>query len=457
MKFLYILCLLIVTKGFAQEDAAPAIVQFATGLDSPVDIKNAGDDRLFVVEQTGSIRIVNSDGTVITTPFLNIDVNDTGNEQGLLGLAFHPNYGANGHFFVNYIASNGSTQISRFTVSDNINIADPDSELSILNIPQPFSNHNGGCMQFGPDGFLYIGLGDGGSGGDPGNRSQNPGTLLGKMLRIDIDNPSNGNNYGIPADNPFVNQTNTLDEIWALGVRNPWKFSFDAQTGELWIADVGQNEIEEINKVNGTAGGLNYGWRCYEGNAPFNTFGCPSDNELTFPYVDYNHSGNGEFKCSVTGGYVYRGTDYPGMQGLYIFGDFCSDEIGTIDSNENLLFFDTSPGGLSTFGEDVNNELYVAGLGAGIIYRVIDANLGTEEFENQKLSIYPNPATSEVTLSSTAFTISETLNLYDIHGRLVKTVPFYEGQSTFSVAHLAAGIYIVRVSSNPQIVKLVVQ
>lgn len=457
MKSLYIFCLLICMTAFAQEDAAPAIVAFATGLDSPVDIKNAGDDRLFVVEQTGAIRIVNIDGTVNSTPFLTIDVNDTGNEQGLLGLVFHPDYGSNGHFFVNYIAANGSTQISRFTVSNNINMADPDSELSILNVPQPFSNHNGGCMQFGPDGFLYIGLGDGGSGGDPGNRSQNPGTLLGKMLRIDIDNPSNGNNYGIPADNPFVNQTNTLDEIWALGVRNPWKFSFDAQTGELWIADVGQNEIEEINKVNGTAGGLNYGWRCYEGNAPFNTSGCPPDSELTFPYVDYNHSGNGEFKCSVTGGYVYRGTDYPGMQGLYVFGDFCSDEIGTIDSNENLLFFDTSPGGLSTFGEDINNELYVAGLGAGIIYRVIDENLSTEEFETQKLSIYPNPAASDVTISRSTFEKEDTLNIYDIHGRVVKTIINFESQSTFSVAHLAAGIYIVRVSSNPQIVKLVVQ
>lgn len=457
MKNLYILFLFILSTSIAQEDVAPSITPFATGLDSPVDIKNAGDERLFVVQQTGSIRVVNGDGSVNGTPFLTLNVNDSGNEQGLLGVVFHPDYATNGYFYVNYTAGNGSSQISRFTVSNNPDIADASSELSILNVSQPFSNHNGGCLQFGPDGFLYIGLGDGGSGGDPGNRSQNPGTLLGKMLRIDVDNPSNGNNYGIPADNPFVNQNNTRDEIWALGVRNPWKFSFDAQTGELWIADVGQNEIEEINKVDGTTGGLNYGWRCYEGNTTFNPSGCPSDNTLTFPFVDYSHSGNGAFKCSVTGGYVYRGSDFPDMQGLYVFGDFCSDEIATIDSNGNLLFFDTSPGGLSTFGVDMNNELYVAGLGAGIIYRVINANLSTEEIDNESLSIYPNPATETVTFRSAAFTDTETLDVYDLNGRLVKTVPVAQGQRTFSIVDLSSGFYILKVTSSSEIVKLVVR
>lgn len=457
MKNLYILFLFILSTSIAQEDVAPSITPFATGLDSPVDIKNAGDERLFVVQQTGSIRVVNGDGSVNGTPFLTLNVNDSGNEQGLLGVVFHPDYATNGYFYVNYTAGNGSSQISRFTVSNNPDIADASSELSILNVSQPFSNHNGGCLQFGPDGFLYIGLGDGGSGGDPGNRSQNPGTLLGKMLRIDVDNPSNGNNYGIPADNPFVNQNNTRDEIWALGVRNPWKFSFDAQTGELWIADVGQNEIEEINKVDGTTGGLNYGWRCYEGNTTFNPSGCPSDNTLTFPFVDYSHSGNGAFKCSVTGGYVYRGSDFPDMQGLYVFGDFCSDEIATIDSSGNLLFFDTSPGGLSTFGVDMNNELYVAGLGAGIIYRVINANLSTEEIENESLSIYPNPATNTVTFRSAAFTDTETLDVYDLNGRLVKTVPVAQGQRTFSIVDLSSGVYILKVTSSSEIVKLVVR
>lgn len=457
MKTFYFFLFCMVAAGLAQEDAAPSIEVFATGLNSPVDIKNAGDERLFVVQQTGSIRVVQGDGSVNDTPFLSLDVNDSGSEQGLLGIAFHPEYASNGHFFVNYIRSNGDTQISRFTVSNDPDVANAGSELSILNIPQPFANHNGGCMQFGPDGFLYIGLGDGGSGGDPGNRSQNPGTLLGKILRIDIDNPSNGNNYGIPSDNPFVGVTNTLDEIWALGVRNPWKFSFDALTGELWIADVGQNEIEEINKENGTVGGLNYGWRCYEGNSPFNTSGCPDDSVLSFPFVDYSHTGNGAFKCSVTGGYVYRGDDFSGMQGLYIFGDFCSDEIGTVDSDGNLSFFDTSPGGLSSFGEDVNHELYVAGLGAGIIYRVIDANLSVETFATQNMSIYPNPAQGEARLYITQFSGKETLNLYDLNGKRVRHIQISQDQTTFSVADLAAGIYIARVSSAPQIIKLVVQ
>lgn len=464
MKNLSFLFIFFVTISYAQ-DATVALVEFASGLNSPVGIQNAGDSRLFVTQQTGDIRIVNSDGSVNDTPFLSLNVNTNGNERGLLGLAFHPDYATNGFFFVNYTAGNGSTQVSRFSVTDDPDIADPDSELDIINIAQPFSNHNGGCIQFGPDNYLYLGMGDGGSGGDPGNRSQNPQNPLGKMLRLDIDNPSNGNNYGIPSDNPFVGDTTTLDEIWALGVRNPWKFSFDAQTGDLWIADVGQNEIEEINKVAGDAAGLNYGWRCYEGSDPFNTSGCPDESTLTFPFAEYNHSGNGAFKCSVTGGYVYRGSMYPGMQGLYVFGDFCSDELATIDSEGNLVFFDADPGGLSSFGEDVNNELYVAGLQAGKIYRVIDENLSTEDFNTARFSMFPNPAQQEVTFEnsatstslSTGFAKAETLNLYDLNGKIVKTVDLQDSKTTFSVAQLAAGIYIARIASTSQTLKLVVQ
>lgn len=457
MKYLYLILLLITYSLNAQEDATVSAVEFASGLDKPVDIKNAGDSRLFVVEQSGSIQIVTSDGVVNSTPFLSINVNDNGNEQGMLGIAFHPDYATNGFFYVNYIKSDNSTQISRFTVSSNPDIADANSELDILNVDQPFSNHNGGCMQFGPDGYLYIGLGDGGSGGDPGNRAQNPQTPLGKMLRIDVDTQSNGNNYGIPADNPFVNTTSTLDEIWALGLRNPWKFSFDAQTGDLWIADVGQNEIEEVNKVSGNLGGLNYGWRCYEGDAPFNTAGCPDDNTLTFPIVDYAHSGNGAFKCSVTGGYVYRGTDYPGMQGLYIFADFCSDEIATINSTGELTFVNEFPGGLSSFGEDVTGELYVAQLGAGKILRIIDENLGVEEISDLSITLSPNPSGEVVTFTYPAFAKAETLTLFDLNGRSVLNQNINSTETAISVGHLSQGIYIARMSSSPQIIKLVVQ
>ena len=265
------------------------LVSFATGFSNPVAIENAGDTRLFVAEQDGLIRIVSSTGTVNATPFLNLTslVNSSGNEQGLLGLAFHPDYSTNGYFFINYTASNGSTQISRFSVDGlNSDLGDPASEYQILNIPQPYTNHNGGDLNFGPDGYLYIGTGDGGSGGDPGNRAQDPQELLGKMLRIDVDS---GSPYSIPITNPFVGDGSTLDEIWALGMRNPWRFTFDAQTGDMYIADVGQNIWEEIDmQPASSTGGENYGWRCYEASATFNLAGgCPSASELTFPVYEY--------------------------------------------------------------------------------------------------------------------------------------------------------------------------
>ena len=276
---------------------------FAQNFDRPVNLKHAGDDKLYVVEQDGYIRIINDDGSVETTPFLNIDsrVINTGNERGLLGLAFHPNYITNGHFYVNYINNSGNTVISRFNRSNtNPLLADPNSELILLTYSQPFTNHNGGDMAFGQDGYLYISSGDGGAGGDPQNNSQNLTNLLGKILRIDIDNTENGNNYAIPPDNPFEGSPTNSEEIWAYGLRNPWKFSFDSLNGDIWIADVGQQEYEEINRATLTEAGLNYGWRCYEGNATFNSTGCPPFNTLTFPVAEYNHTTSGQFKCSIT-------------------------------------------------------------------------------------------------------------------------------------------------------------
>jgi glucose/arabinose dehydrogenase len=238
--------------------------QFATGFTNPIEIVHAGDSRLFVVEQGGIIRILNADGSVNPNPFLNIsNLVSTGSEQGLLGLAFHPDYDDNGYFYVNYTNTAGHTVVARYSVNPtDPSLADATSQLPLLTINQPYENHNGGCLRFGPDGYLYIATGDGGSGGDPENRAQNLETLLGKILRIDVDN---GNPYVVPATNPFMG-VGGADEIWAYGLRNPWKFSFNRNNGDLWIADVGQNAVEEINKVVSNPGGLNYGWRCYEGN-----------------------------------------------------------------------------------------------------------------------------------------------------------------------------------------------
>lgn len=347
--------------------------ELASGFDKPVDIAHAGDDRLFIVEKDGIIQIIDAD-TVVSEPFLDIDsqVNSSANERGLLGLVFHPNYTQNGYFFVHYNNLNGTTTISRFTVSSDPNIADKSSEKIILTIPQPYNNHNGGDLNFGPDGYLYIGMGDGGSGGDPEDRAQNRQSLLGKMLRIDIDN---GDPYSIPEDNPFAMDDFTLDEIWAIGMRNPWRFSFDRLTGDMYIADVGQNNWEEIDfEPAGDPGGRNYGWRCYEGFEDFNLFDCPDMSEMIFPiHVYFNNPFNDG--CSVTGGYVYRGQNLPGIYGKYIYADFCSGKIWSLERDEcdlwhNDLLFDGPPQEYSSFGEDVSGEIYVAALGSGVIYRI---------------------------------------------------------------------------------------
>jgi glucose/arabinose dehydrogenase len=352
------------------------LVPFASSSDLSgiVGLTHAGDERLFSVLQNGIIRIVNPDGQVIREPFLDIrNKVSTGGERGLLGLAFHPDYQQNGIFFLNYTRTgDGATVVSRWQVlADNPNIADIQSEKIIITIPQPQSNHNGGDIKFGPDGYLYIGMGDGGGGGDPGNFSQNRQSLLGKMLRIDI-NVDEG--YRIPEDNPFAMDDFTLDEIWGLGLRNPWRFSFDVQTGDLWIADVGQNAVEEINMVSSDSqGGENYGWRCYEGNRPFNLNGCNDPEVYVYPVFEYTHQ-NGD--RSITGGFVYRGEDFPALNGMYIFGDFVSGRVFMLDSIEgeyqSSMVGNVGEFQLSTFGEDVRNELYVTARGSGSIFRVTD-------------------------------------------------------------------------------------
>ncbi len=411
---------------------------FAQGFNSPVGIAHAGDDRLFVVQQGGQIRILNADGSINSTPFLNVSsIISSGGERGLLGLAFDPDYEANGRFFVNYTNTAGNTVIARYEVSDDPNVANTTGTI-LLTINQPFSNHNGGNIHFGPDGYLWISMGDGGSGGDPNNNGQNKNSLLGKMLRIDVS----GDTYTSPADNPFVG-TDGADEIWAYGLRNAWKFSFDRETGEVWIADVGQGSIEEINHESSTEAGLNYGWRCYEGNNTYNSSGCASQDTMTFPVATYNHSGG---RCSITGGYIYRGATYANLTGKYFFADYCSGEIGWVDSDYNLEFVIDVPNTFFTaFGEDVNGELYAAG--SGRIYKIVGEEMGVNDLSRTKLSVYPNPVTNLLNIEST--TQIDEIAIYNIDGKLISSFAGNTNQIDFS--NYPKGTYLVIITTEKMI------
>ena len=343
----------------------------AGGFIRPLFVTHAEDDRLFVVEQQGTIRIVTADGSVGSVPFLDITdrTNSSANEQGLLGLAFHPNYGANGRFFVNYTHADGGTVISEFSVTAELDIADPASERQIIKIAQPYRNHNGGMVAFGPDGYLYIGMGDGGSQNDPENRAQNLDSLLGKILRIDVDN---GEPYAIPADNPFVNDPAARNEIWSVGWRNPWRFSFDSATGDMYIADVGQNEIEEISLNPAGVGGLNFGWRIFEGNNCY-LDDCSTPN-LEPAIAQYDHSGG---HCSVTGGYMHRGAENAALYGNYFYADYCSSQVWRLfpngDGSYNVTELDQLGFLVSSFGTDAAGEIYVVSQNGGEIYKIIPA------------------------------------------------------------------------------------
>lgn len=415
---------------------------FASGFSSPVAITNAGDSRLFVVQRSGAIRIINANGTINATNFLNLStIISAGGERGLLGLAFHPDYATNGYFYVNYTRTgDGATVIARYSVNTtNPDVADASSALVLLTIAQPASNHNGGSVVFGPDGFLYIGMGDGGGANDTNNYGQNINSLLGKMLRIDVNS---GTLYGIPPTNPFAGAIAGADEIWAVGMRNPWKFSFDSQTGDLWIADVGQNAIEEINKAPSSAAGLNYGWRCYEGNSPFNTTGCGVITNYTFPVTDYTHAASGG--CSITGGYVYRGATYPNLQGKYLFSDYCNNKIGYISNTGGAITWSSAfSGNISTFGEDVNGELYVAGLNNGVVSKITDTTLSVGDFNQIGISIYPNPAKDYFTIENKN-NRELSIKIYDTSGKLIVS---QNGQSleiiTFNTSGFSRGLYLV--------------
>ena len=422
---------------------------FKNGFSSPLDLQHAGDDRLFVVEQGGRIKILQADGTINANFYLNISSQvSSGGEQGLLGLAFHPDYSNNGYFFVNYTKTNGDSRISRFSVDPtNPDIALSSSEFIIIEYDQPFSNHNGGGIAFGADGYLYIAVGDGGSGGDPGNRAQNTSLLLGKLLRIDIDNLSTGRNYSIPTDNPYAGSAVNAEEIWAYGLRNPWRFSFDSSNQDLWIGDVGQQNIEEIDRAGSTEAGLNYGWRCYEGSSPYNTSGCAPMQDLTFPIAEYSSSSNTS-NCSITGGYVYRGSTYSTMQGLYFFADVCSGLIGTVDASGNLIEHGTFSGSWVSFGVDVNKELYIVGIG-GSIFRIIDTAIaGTSELDIPlSIAMTPNPASENLHIAAKNHQM-RSISIVDITGSLIlKEDSLLSSSIDIDVSSLNQGFYIVKIDS----------
>ena len=358
-----------------------------------VDIANAGDssNRVFLVEQTGRVFIM-KDGVTLETPFLSMQGRlSNANEQGLLSIAFAPDYAVSGNFYVWYTQIAGGSVLSRFKVSDDPDVADPGSEEIVLTVNQPYENHNGGRLQFGPDGMLYLGLGDGGASNDPEQRAQDGSTLLGKLIRIDV-NPAISP-YAIPTDNPFINDAGVRNEIWALGLRNPWKISFDQETGDLFIADVGQNRLEEVSfQPADSTGGENYGWDRMEGTRCIG--GSCNPAVFTLPVAEYGHDDG----CSITGGEVYRGSAYPELYGSYLYGDYCSGKVWrlTRDGNqwtaERMSDFRTT---LSTFGLGEDGSIYVSATNSGI-YLVSDGEVKSETFTiNPGLNdAWYNPVTS---------------------------------------------------------------
>lgn len=464
--------------------------RLATGLTRPVFAASPPGDlqRLFLVEQPGVIKILKG-GVVLPQPFLDIQaaVNDAGTEQGLLGLAFHPQYATNGYFYVYFTegVGAGNVVIQRYTVTANPDVADPASALRILEIAEPFTNHNGGHIEFGPDGYLYAGPGDGGSGGDPADRAQNGATLLGKMLRIDVDSddfPGDPlRNYSIPASNPFVGNPTVLDEIWALGVRNPYRFSFDRQTGDLWIGDVGQNCWEEIDfQPASSPGGENYGWDTMEGfhcfnEANFNDCGQgPCGTGLTDPVLEYGHGPH----CSITGGVVYRGAACPAVQGAYFYADYCSNQIWslrydgvTVSDQRNWTTILDGPtfniNSIAAFAQDGAGEMYILDRG-GELFRVIPdpasavgepqvARPGTLELGAAR----PNPFTGitsfEVRLDRPA---TLRVSVVDAAGRLVGRL--HDGPAPAGVlplewrvqdrdAEVRSGVYFLRAEADGRV------
>ena len=458
-SLLYLTILIFISTVFLKaqitaENAFPNLT-----FSSPVFLTYSPDntDRIFVIEQAGRIRVFENSSNVLSAKVF-LDITDrvlSGGERGLLGLAFHPDYESNGYFYVNYTFStngNDSTRIARFKVTSNPDSSDKNSEFQVLKFDQPYSNHNGGWIGFGPeDGYLYIGTGDGGSGGDPENRAQNINVLLGKILRIDVDG---GNPYAIPDTNPFYDSTNTniKKEIYAWGMRNPWRCSFDPETGWLWAGDVGQGAWEEIDLINN---GKNYGWRCYEGNHTYNTLNC-NYPEYVFPVWEYPHSKG----CSITGGYVYRGPTVPELYGKYIYGDYCSSKIWALTydgitppTNQLLL---TTTDYLPSFGVDQNQELCWTSFN-GRIYKFSPTATSTEtDVKLNDYSLeqnYPNPFNPTTIIKYSVPEESEVaIKIYDAIGKEIDSITtgvLQKGayQKTWNAKEYASGIYFVKMNA----------
>lgn len=412
----------------AQLTAAPVV----TDLSRPVSLTAPpGDDRLFIVELGGTIRVTDRDGTARGT-FLDLTgAVSTGSERGLLGLAFAPDYATSGRFYVSYTDGNGDSQLMRYRVGGDPDRADPASATRVLTVAQPASNHNGGDLAFGPDGMLYFGLGDGGGSGDLDNNAQNDQSLLGKLLRLDV---SGNGGYTIPPDNPFVGQA-PRDEIWAKGLRNPWRWSFDRSTGDLYLADVGQGAWEELNvQPAGAAGGRNYGWRLMEGDACYNPSSGCDPGGLTGPVFAYAHSGDAPVGCSITGGFVYRGAAIPAVAGQYFFADFCTARLWSVTwdgAGGATGFHDWTDvaapaggfGAIAGFGQDGRGELYVLDYGTGIAYRLEPTGSDVPRVGSLQLGQNaPNPFNPDTTIR---FRVDPqggpyTLRVYDLAGRLVR-------------------------------------
>jgi glucose/arabinose dehydrogenase len=468
---------LVQSLGSARAETSLTTVLVTGGLTRPVFVTAAPGDtsRIFIVEQRGSdargrIKIVKH-GVLLARSFLTTAPLSTGFEQGLLGLAFAPDYATTGRFYINYTRADGATIVARHTVSADPDSANPNGTV-ILTVAQPFANHNGGWLGFGPDGYLYVALGDGGDAGDPGDRAQNLTTLLGKLLRIDVG----GATYAIPPTNPFAGPTTGLDEIWAYGLRNPWRPAFDRDTGDLVIADVGQGQIEEIDLQSASSGGgENYGWRCYEGSnffGPSTTTPCGSCFAAGCPKIqpafEYPHTEN---RCSVTGGYIYRGDSIPNLAGTYFFGDYCAGKIYTGRFVGDTLVFvhdrtaEMAPGGgrtidnITSFGEDAAGELYICDLD-GEVYKIVRGIVTGVENEagpvtSRRLFLEPVPFRSDLRVILRMPREEQVrVNVFDVHGRRVRTILDGEVSSgrhalvwdgrTLSGTEAPAGIYFVR-------------
>ncbi len=440
----FLVCLPFYAQNIAEE--------IASGLSNPVEIATAptSSSEFYVVEVGGKIKVLNNSGNVLNNHFLDISgrVSQAGGERGLLGLAFSPSYATDSTFFVNYVRPNdNATVISKFKQLSALK-GDSLSEQIILVVNQPYTNHKGGSIHFGPDNYLYIGMGDGGSSGDPENRSQNTLSLLGKMLRINVLNQTT---YSIPADNPFVSNVLYEPEIWAVGLRNPWKFSFDQQNGNLWIADVGQNAWEEINvQLAASLGGENYGWRCYEGQEEFNTSSnCQAASNYTMPVFVYGHDAG---DCSITGGYVYRGNN-PNLNGKYVYGDYCSKNIYYLEDAGNQTFVShlvtDVPGSISTFGQLSNGELLIGTLD-GFIYKLnMETVSVSENTLLESVKVFPTLAQDVVTITFGEINQNIHVSTVDVNGKLIQKAVLKPFTQTFEmqISDLPAGVYFLQINA----------